>query len=48
MVIFEKNKKTKSDQNTLLNAPNCIVFKNFLGGACPRTTLAMRMANSLI
>ena len=38
---------TKSDQNTPSNAPNCTVLKNFLGGACPRTPLAMRMANSM-
>ena len=35
MVIFEKYRKTKSDQNTPLNASNCTVLKNFLGRACP-------------
>ena len=45
MVIFEKKIKTKSDQNTPSNAPNCTVLKNFLGGACPRTPLTIRMAS---
>ena len=27
--------KTKSDQNIHQNAPNYIIFNNFLGGACP-------------
>ena len=27
-------------QNILQNAPNCTIFKNFLGGAYPRTPLA--------
>ena len=40
-----KKIKTKSDQNTPKNAPNCTVLKKFLGGACPRTPLAMRMAS---
>ena len=26
-------------QNILQNAPNCTIFKNFLGGACPQTPL---------
>ena len=43
--IFLKKIKTKSDQNTPYNAPNCTVLKNFLGGACPRTPLAIRMAS---
>ena len=31
---------TKFEQNILQNAPNCTIFKNFLGGAYPRTPLA--------
>ena len=27
-------------QNILQNAPNCTIFKNFLGGVCPRTPIA--------
>ena len=37
--------KTKSDPNTRQNAPNCIIFNNFLVGACPRVPLAERMAS---
>ena len=44
MVIFEYFLKTRSDQNIHQNAPNCTILKNFLGGACPRTPLAKRMA----
>ena len=31
---------TKLQQNILQNASNCTIFKNFLGGACPRSPLA--------
>ena len=27
------------------NAPNCIIYKKVLGGACPQTPLAKRMAS---
>ena len=27
-------------KNILQNAPNCTIFKNFLGGTCPRTPVA--------
>ena len=37
--------KTKSDQNTHLNASNCTTLTNFLGGTCPRTPLAKRMTS---
>ena len=50
MVNFEKKIRTKSDQNTPNTpkySPNCTVLKNFRGGTCPRTPLAlMRMAGS--
>ena len=36
---FRKELKTKSDQNTHQNAPNCTILKKFLEGACPRTPL---------
>ena len=36
--------KTKCDQNIHQNAPNCTILKKILGGACPRTPLAKRMA----
>ena len=40
-IKFCKRKSfTKFCQNILQNAPNCIIFKNFLGGICPRTPLA--------
>ena len=46
MVLFEIFKSKKSYQNIHQNAPNCTIFKNFLvGGACPRTPLAKRMAS---
>ena len=45
MVIFEYFLKTKSDQNIHQNAPNCTILKKILGGACPRTSLAKRMAS---
>ena len=28
-------------ENSPQNARNCTIFKNFLGGACPQTPLAM-------
>ena len=34
MNIFTKKFFTKFFQNILQNAPNCTIFKNFLGGAC--------------
>ena len=37
--------KTKSDPNIHQNAPNCTILKKILGGACPRTPLAKRMAS---
>ena len=30
---------TKLQQSILQNTPNCSIFKNFLGGTCPRTPL---------
>ena len=42
MVIF----KTKCDQNIHQNAPNGTIWgTKILGGACPRTPLAKRMAS---
>ena len=35
----------KSDPNIHQNAPICTIFKNFLGGTCPRTPLAKRIAS---
>ena len=40
--IFRKILKTKSDQNTPLNAPNCNIKKNSRG-SIPRTALAKHM-----
>ena len=40
---------TEFQQNILQNAPNCTIFKNFLGGAYPRTPLTnawLRHANT--
>ena len=37
MLLFENFQSKKSDPNVRQNAPNCTIFKNFLGGACPRT-----------
>ena len=45
MVILGNFLKTKFDQNIHQNAPNCTILKHFLGGACPRTPLAKRMAS---
>ena len=45
MVLFKIFQCKKSDPNIHQNAPNCSIFKNFLGGACPRTPLAKRMAS---
>ena len=45
MILFEIFLSKKSDPNIHQNAPNCTIFKNFLGGACPRTPLAKRMAS---
>ena len=42
---FWKILKTKSDQNTHQNAPNCTILNKFIGGAWPRTPLAKRMAS---
>ena len=45
---FWKILKTKSDQNTHQNAPNCTILNKFMGGgggAWPRTPLAKRMAS---
>ena len=33
--VLKINLNTKSDQNIHQDAPNCIFFKTFLGGACP-------------
>ena len=45
MVLFKIFLSKKSYPNIHQNAPNCIIFKKFLGGACPRTPLAKRMAS---
>ena len=39
MNIFTSFFFTKFKQNILQNVPNCTIFKNFLGGACPRTLI---------
>ena len=36
MIILEKILKTKSDQNTHQNAPNCTILKIFLGEHAPK------------
>ena len=46
MVIFD-NFLTKSVQNIRQYALNCIIFKNFLRGPCPRTPIAKRMASQI-
>ena len=45
MVLPEIFLSKKSDPNIHQNAPNCTIFKKFLGGTCPRTPLASRHAN---
>ena len=45
MVLFEIFYSKKSDPNIHQNAPKCTIYKNFLGGACPQTPLAKRMAS---
>ena len=37
MVLFEFFLSKKSDPNIHQMAPNCTIFKKFIGGACPRT-----------
>ena len=36
MVLFEKILSQKFDPNIHQNAPNCTIFRNFLGGGMPR------------
>ena len=40
MVLFEIFLRRNLIQIYTKNAPNCTILKNFLGGACPRTSLA--------
>ena len=50
MVIFKKIileifERQNQIQNIHKKAPNCTIFKNFLGGAYPRAPLAKRMVS---